>query len=161
MADLIKSGYGQIELNRCSFLHDGNIESQCEATEDIENGAIVVVDKAAKTVRNAKVADFTADGVLLGVSYTTEKIYNQFTPGRKHFRTEKGAYPRVGYFKAGDVFSTNVMLTTGNFAAIEAGQYWKGETTVEAGAPEKGPKLLVAEVTDTADGQDALKIQVL
>ena len=81
MAKVIKSGHGQIELNRCSFLRDGNIEAQCVAAEPIENGAIVIVDKQAKTVKNATA--FTTG--LLGVNYTTEKIYNQFTSGRKNF----------------------------------------------------------------------------
>ena len=57
MAKVIKSGHGQIELNRCSFLRDGNIEAQCVAAEPIENGAIVVVDKQGKTVKKA--TDFT------------------------------------------------------------------------------------------------------
>ena len=84
MAKVIKDGYSQIELNRCSFLHDGNIEAQCEAEVALENGLIVAVDKAAGTVKVA--GDTAEDGIVYGVNYTSEKIYNQFTPGRKHFR---------------------------------------------------------------------------
>lgn len=162
MAKVIKKGYGQIELNRCSFLRDGNIESQCVAAADLENGAIVSVDKAAKEVTAA--TTFTSG--LLGVNYTSEKIYNQFTSGRKHFRVEKGAYPRVGYLKTGDVFSTNVMLSDGTdlstyTTAITTGLYWTAPTTLTTAAPTSGLKLRVVEVTDTADGQTALKIQVL
>ena len=161
MAKVIKSGHGQIELNRCSFLRDGNIEAQCVAAEPIENGAIVIVDKQAKTVKNATA--FTTG--LLGVNYTTEKIYNQFTSGRKNFSVEKGACPRVGYLKTGDVFSTNVMFTEGADIpaadAIKRGLYWTKPTELTATAPTTGLKLKVVEVTDTADGQTALKIQVL
>ena len=146
MAKYVKNGYGQIEPNRCSFLHDGNIESQCVADEAIENGAIVEVDKANGTVVNA--TSFTTG--LLGVNYTAERIYDQFTPGRKYFRVEKDEYPRVGILKAGDVFSTNAYLTNGA-EAPKAG-------TVET---KGGVKLLVAEITDTADGQTAVKYQVL
>lgn len=158
MAQVIKDGYGQIELNRCSFLHDGNIESQCVATEALENGAIVVIDRAAKTV--SKATDFSTG--LLGVNYTAERIYNQFTPGRKNFRVEADDYPRVGIVKAGDIFSTNEMLTNGqDLATVEAGlatgMYLQADGSVAATAT----KFQVVEITDTADGQTALKIQVL
>ena len=161
MAKYVKNGYGQIEPNRCSFLHDGNIESQCVASEAIENGAIVTVDKANGTVVPA--TTFTSG--LLGVNYTSERIYNQFTPGRKNFRVEAGEYPRVGYLKAGDVFTTNVMFTeTGvevEDAKIATGLYWTAPATFATAAPTTGLKLQVVELTDTADGQAALKIQVL
>lgn len=148
---VIKNGFGQIELNRCSFLHDGNIESQCKAKEALENGQIVVVDKAAGTV--AKATSF--DG-LIGVNYTSERIYNQFTPGRKNFRVEKDEYPRIGYLKTGDVFSTNAYLTNGGEAPT-VGQYLQANGSHSA----TKSKFLVVEITDTADGQTAVKYQVL
>ena len=161
MAKYVKDGYGQIEPNRCSFLHDGNIESQCVANEAIENGAIVNVDKANGTVVNA--TSFTTG--LLGVNYTAERIYNQFTPGRKNFRVEKDEYPRVGYLKSGDVFTTNVMFSetgvTVHETKIKTGLYWTAPTTFTTTAPTTGLKLQVVELTDTADGQAAFKIQVL
>ena len=152
MAKYVKNGYGQIEPNRCSFLHDGNIESQCVANEAIENGAIVNVDKANGTVVNA--TSFTTG--LLGVNYTAERIYNQFTPGRKNFRVEKDEYPRVGYLVAGDIFSTNAYLTD-KATEPEVGQYLQANGTHAA----TKTKFLVVEVTDTADGQTAVKYQVL
>ena len=147
---VIKDGYGQIELTRVSFTRDGNIEAQCVAEEALENGLIVAVNKAEGTVKAVAKNDEADAKLVYGVNYTTEKIYNQFTPGRKHFRVEEGEYPRVGILKAGDVFTTNVYLVNG------------------AEAPEKGAvekygaiNLLVAEITDTADGQTAVKYQVL
>jgi hypothetical protein len=148
---VIKDGFSQIELTRCSFLHDGNIESQCEAAGDIENGKIVVVDKA-----NKKVYDVDADGaptenVIYGVCYTAERNYNQFTPGRKHFITKAGECPRVGILKAGDVYATNAYLTNGTEAP-------KNGTVLTKGAV----KLIVADnEIGTADGQTAVKYQVL
>jgi hypothetical protein len=150
MAKVIKDGKGQIELNRCSFLHDGNIEAQCVAVGAIENGFIVAVDKSAKTVKAvAKDAEVDPKAVY-GVNYTSEKIYDQFNPGRKNFIVEDGDCPRVGILKAGDVFSTNAyLLNEGNTPEVG--------TVEEYGAI----KLLVAEITDTADGQTAVKYQVL
>lgn len=160
MATLKRNGHGQIELTRVSFTRDGNIEAQCFAAEDMDNGAIVVVDKAAKEVSVA--TDFTKG--LLGVNYTTEKNYNQFTPGRKHFQVKKGECPRIGYLKTGDVFTTNVMISEDGTeiadGAVEAGLYWTAAGLVAA-KPTAGLVLQVVEITDTADGQDALKIQVL
>ena len=160
MATLKRNGHGQIELTRVSFTKDGNIEAQCFATEDMDNGAIVVVDKAAKEVSVAK--DFTKG--LLGVNYTTEKHYNQFEPGRKHFQVKAGECPRIGYLKTGDVITTNVMISEDGTeiadGAVEAGLYWTAAGLV-AEKPASGLVLQVVEITDTADGQDALKIQVL
>ena len=72
MAKVIKDGFGQIELNRCSFLHDGNIESQCKAVEDLENGMIVAIDKSKGEVKKATGA--AEDGMVYGVNYTAERI---------------------------------------------------------------------------------------
>ena len=150
MAKVIKNGYGQIELTRVSFTKDGNIEAQCVADEALENGLIVAVDKAAGTVK-AVAKDAEADEKMVyGVNYTTERIYNQFTPGRKNFRVEEGECPRVGILKAGDVFTTNAYLVN------------EGTTPAEGTVETYGAiKLLVAEITDTADGQTAVKYQVL
>jgi hypothetical protein len=153
MADVkvIKDGHGQIELNRCSFLHDGNIESQCLAAEDLENGMIVAIDKVAGTVSKVTKGAEADPKKVYGVNYTTEKIYNQFTPGRKNFIVKGEVdYPRVGILKAGDIFSTNAYLVDGENAPKEGDVETYG-----------GVKLLVAEITDTADGQTAVKYQVL
>ena len=159
---VIKNGYGQIELTRVSFTKDGNIEAQCEyvATKDaegnpevLENGKIVAVDKAAKKVYDAEKipAEVTKENLVYGVNYTTEKIYNQFTPGRKHFAVVDGEYPRVGILKAGDVFATNAYLE-------DKGEVPEVGTVKTVGAI----KLLVADnEIGTADGQTAVKYQVL
>lgn len=153
MADVkvIKDGHGQIELNRCSFLHDGNIESQCLAAEDLDNGMIVAIDKVAGTVSKVTKGAEADTSKVYGVNYTAERIYDQFNPGRKNFFVEGNKdYPRVGILKAGDIFSTNAYLVNETNAPKEG--------TVETYG---GVKLLVAEITDTADGQTAVKYQVL
>jgi hypothetical protein len=140
MAKVIKDGKGQIELNRCSFLHDGNIEAQCVAVGAIENGFIVAVDKSAKTVKAvAKDAEVDPKAVY-GVNYTSEKIYDQFNPGRKNFFVEDGDCPRVGILKAGDIFTTDADIE-GNCGPL---------------------KLVVVDANaDCADGTKAKKYMVL
>ena len=127
----------QIELNRCAFLHDGAIESQCVATEDLENGMIVAVDKKAGTVA---IATGDETGVVYGINYTAERIYNQFTPGRKNFYVKEGECPRVGFLKAGDIFTTDaeIELTYGSLKLA-----------------------VVDENADCADGTPAKKYTVL
>lgn len=97
----------QIELNRCAFLHDGAIESQCVADVDLENGEIVVINKAEGKIVKATGSE---ENVVYGVNYTSERIYNQFTPGRKNFKVEAGEYPRVGILAKGDIFTTDATI---------------------------------------------------
>jgi hypothetical protein len=136
---MARETYSQVELNRCAFLHDGAIESQCKAVEALENGQIVAVDKAKGEV---KVATGTSaeEGMVYGINYTAERIYDQFTPGRKYFRVEKDEYPRVGILKAGDIFTTDANIE-GNCGPL---------------------KLVVVDANaDCADGTKAKKYMVL
>ena len=103
--------YSQVELNRCAFLRDGAIESQCKAAEELENGMIVVVDKANGEIKKA--TTYSATGVVYGLNYTSERIYNQFTPGRKNFVVAKDEYPRVGILAKGDIFTTDAEIPEG------------------------------------------------
>lgn len=137
MADTFK----QVELNRCAFLHDGAIESQCvfnpaDDDEVLENGMIVIVDKAKGEIKKASGSE---TGVVFGLNYTSERIYNQFTPGRKNFCVRKGEYPRVGILAKGDIFTTDADLS---------GFVGKIITVVDANA-------------DCADGTAAKKYMVL
>jgi hypothetical protein len=108
--------YTQVELNRCAFLHTGAIESQCvyeakDENEVLQNGEIVVIDKKAGKVYS--VANKAAAGeneIIYGLNYTSERIYNQFTPGRKNFCVVNGEYPRIGILSSGDIFTTDYDL---------------------------------------------------
>ena len=104
--------YKQVELNRCAFLRDGAIESQCvfnpaDDNEVLENGMIVIIDKANGEIKKATGSE---EDVVFGLNYTSERIYNQFTPGRKNFYVAKGEYPRVGILAKGDLFTTDADL---------------------------------------------------
>ena len=134
--------YSQVELNRCAFLHDGAIESQCvfnpsSDDEVLENGMIVVIDKANGEIKKATGSE---TGVVFGLNYTAERIYNQFTPGRKNFCVRKGEYPRIGILAKGDVFTTD--------ATIPSALVGKLVTVVDENA-------------DCADGTAAKKYMVL
>jgi hypothetical protein len=154
-----KYGYGQIEPNRCSFLHDGNIESQCKAAVDLENGWIVAVDKVAGTVTSAS----SLEG-LVGICYTAERIYERAT-GLKNFYTKKDEYPRVGYLKKGDVYTTNAITTTmtsGDVATkISTGLYVTAPCGLTETATSGDITLKVVALTDLPDGAPAVKVQVI
>lgn len=121
-------GYGQIEPNQVSFTRDGRIEAQCEfdpakfaahfpMTADEaqagliygENGAFLMVDKANRlaTIPTKEMSD---KGFPMGINYSTEMIYNQFTPGRRNFCMICGEYlPRIGYTEVGERITTNAV----------------------------------------------------
>lgn len=121
-------GYGQIEPNQVWFTRAGMVEAQCaldpekfasnfpmtekEATDGKiygENGAFLMVDKAngIATVPTKVLSD---DGLPMGINYSTERIYNQFTPGRRNFCMICGEYyPRIGFVEPGMRITTNAV----------------------------------------------------
>lgn len=121
-------GYGQIEPNQVWFTRAGMVEAQCAldpekfaahfpmTAEEVEankiygeNGAFFIVDKANKivTVPTKKLSD---KGFPMGINYSTERIYNQFTPGRRNFCMICGEYlPRIGYTDVGMRITTNAV----------------------------------------------------
>lgn len=121
-------GYGQIEPNQVWFTRAGMVEAQCaldpekfashfpmtaeEAeAEKIygENGAFLMVDKANK-LATIPTKELSNKGFPMGINYSTEKIYNQFTPGRRNFCMICGEYyPRIGYTDVGMRITTNAV----------------------------------------------------
>ena len=119
-------GFGQIEPSQVWFNRAGMVEAQCYLDETkfaanfpmtpdemdagmiyAENGAFLMVDKQNKTatVPNKTMSD---KGFPMGINYSTEKIYNQFTPGRRNFAMIAGEYlPRIGYIEPGMRICTN------------------------------------------------------
>ena len=85
-SDGTAGNYGQLELNRVVFPADGHIEATLpyknENDTPLENGMLVVVDHAKGEIRLPK--DENEEGVI-GIEYASEEIYNQFTPGLRHF----------------------------------------------------------------------------
>lgn len=121
-------GFGQIEPSQVWFNRAGMVEAQCFLDETkfasnfpmtpdeadagmiyAENGAFLMIDKQNKTatIPNKAMSD---KGFPMGINYSTEKIYNQFTPGRRNFAMIAGEYlPRIGYVEPGMRICTNAV----------------------------------------------------
>jgi len=132
-------GYGQIEPSQVWFNRAGMVEAQCELnpaqfashfpvlpTETAqgkivaENGAFLMCDKERKLacIPSAKLANF---GYVAGINYSTEKIYNQFTPGRRNFCMVAGEYlPRIGFTEPGMRICTNSIVWDDQSAFMQA-----------------------------------------
>ena len=174
---LVIDGYGQIEPNNVTFTRDGRIEAQCAlADEDFvaENGMLLAVDVANMTVK----APTAEETLPIALHYSTEKIYNQFTPGLKNFKLTKkdGYYPRMGYLTVGEIFTTNCIcydtseftdedtlkesLKTVGTTALYGGISTTGAIKISKTKPTAGPVLKVAKATTMPDGQYAVEFQV-
>lgn len=123
-----RKGYGQLEPSQVWFTRAGMSESQCEldpdkfaahfpATADeladskiyAEVGAFLMIDKERKiaTIPTKTMSDL---GFKMGINYSTERIYNQFTPGRRNFCQICGeALPRIGFVEPGMRICTNTV----------------------------------------------------
>lgn len=121
-------GYGQIEPSQVWFTRAGMSESQCELDPDVfastfpvtpaeaaagkivaEDGAFLMTDKERKiaTIPTKTLADL---GYKMGINYSTERIYNQYTPGRRNFCMVAGEYlPRIGFIEPGMRICTNTV----------------------------------------------------
>lgn len=177
---LVIDGFGQVELNNVAFRRDGRIVAQCapDATDfasiPVENGMILAVDEANRTVKLP-----VDDSLPLALVYSTEHIYDERIPGLKNFRV-KGAddfLPRLGYFAIGDKWHTNTVcysdteftneaaLITALKAYKTTAVYGKADATgvvcLTATAPTAGLKLKVVEYGTMPDGQKGVKLQVL
>lgn len=121
-------GFGQIEPNQVWFTRAGMIEAQCALNDKefaahfpmtkaeaegkkiyAENGMFLMVDKTAKTLHIPN-EDMSKQGFPMGINYSSEKIYNQFTPGRRNFCMIVGEFlPRIGYVEPGMRITTNAV----------------------------------------------------
>ena len=121
-------GYGQIEPSQTWFNRAGMVEAQCfldpakfastfpvtpaaaaEGKIVAENGAFLMVDNVAKiaTIPNS---DMDELGYKMGINYSTERIYNQYTPGRRNFCMIAGEFlPRIGFVEPGRRICTNAV----------------------------------------------------
>ena len=162
------NGYGQLELNQVAFRRDGRIIAQYKIDAEIpyvENGMLLAVDYAAKTVKYPEANQVTG----LALNYTAEHMYDErLANGLKHFKLDNGTFlPRLGLLAAGDRFTTNTVIC--DYAVVEAGlkagtaHYGHatadGYITVDTTA-EKAV-LQVIEATTMPDGSKAIKFVAL
>lgn len=121
-------GFGQFEPNQCWFKRTGAVEAQCAldtatfashfpmtAAETTANkiygevGQFLMVDKDTRTAYIPTTA-LSAKGLVMGINYSSEHIYNQFTPGRRNFCMICGEFlPRIGFVSVGETFTTNTV----------------------------------------------------
>ena len=81
-----------------------------EATKIVaQNGAFLMVDKANKRLVIPSTQG-SKNGYVMGINYSTERIYNQFTPQRRNFcLTTKDWMPRIGFTEPGMRINTNTV----------------------------------------------------
>lgn len=142
-------GYGQIEPSQVWFNRAGMVEAQCELNPNqfashfpvlpseadqgkivAENGAFLMCDKERKLacIPSKKYADW---GYIAGINYSTEKIYNQFTPGRRNFCMVAGEYlPRIGFVEPGMRICTNSVVYDAESAFMPVGTLTPGDSKV-------------------------------
>lgn len=177
---LVIDGYGQVELNNVAFRRDGRIVAQCApdatnfASVPVENGMILAVDEANRTVKFA-----TGNSLPLALVYSAEHMYDERMPGLKNFKLNGSDdfLPRLGYLAVGDKWHTNTICYsdeeyTDEAALITALKAYKttavygtvdgtGAVRLTAIAPTVGLKLKVVEYGTMPDGQKGVKLQVL
>ena len=167
-------GFGQLELNQVAFRRDGRIEAQCklaDGIEYVENGMILAVDQANRTVSLGE-----ADDEFLALNYTTEHMYDErLAHGLKHFKLDKGTFcPRLGYLATGDKFTTNCVAVADEAATgakataeeVKTALASNGYGTVEDGVitltnSAEGAIVKVVCATTMPDGQFAVKFIAL
>lgn len=170
-------GYGQIEPSQVWFTRAGMSESQCELdpakfaahfparTDEIaagkiyaENGAFLMIDKERKiaTIPNKDMSDL---GFKMGINYSTEVIYNQFTPGRRNFCMITGEYlPRIGFTEPGMRICTNaVAWDDADFDTDLASRLPSGKTAATITSEEfyEMVKARIAAMRDETTGRAA------
>lgn len=164
-------GYGQIEPSQVWFNRAGMVEAQCflntkefashfpvlpsEAADGkivAENGAFLMCDKERKLacLPSKKLSDW---GYVAGINYSTEKIYNQFTPGRRNFCMVAGEYlPRIGFVEPGMRICTNAVCWDDSADFIA-----KSGVTIDDEADSKqfydAVKAYLAKVRDMEEGR--------
>ena len=162
-------GYGQIEPSQVWFNRAGMVEAQCELNPNqfashfpvlpseaaqgkivAENGAFLMCDKERKLacIPSKKYADW---GYIAGINYSTEKIYNQFTPGRRNFCMVAGEYlPRIGFIEPGMRICTNSVVYDAESAFMPDGTTTPGDSKVMY----DGVKLYLARINNATTGRD-------
>ena len=160
---LIENGYGQLELNFAAFRRNGAIEAQCKMADGIEyleNGMLLVVDRATRTVYLPG-----TEGVEgpIALNYTTEHMYDERAKALKDFKLDKNTFlPRLGYIGTPDKFTTNTVVYDDG-AELNTYKYGKPCATapyqgyIELTNTKEGAYVEVLEVTTMPDGQAAVK----
>ena len=116
-------GYGQLELNNVFFRREGAIEAQCALDPEkfalegkangekiyAENGMLLAVDKANGIIKLPEYKDTDAT-LPIALNYSTEHMYDERHKRLGDYYLPAGTfYPRMGYPKKGEVWTTNCL----------------------------------------------------
>jgi hypothetical protein len=180
-----RQGFGQFEPNQVWFTRNGAIEAQCKLdpakfTSDLkvmncscspsdgkiigEVGQFLAVDKAPLTglgngngIATIPTDKTDAMGLPVGVNYSTEKIYNQYTPGRRnYYMTANDFNPRIGFLSVGERFTTNTVQI--NDTITDKRQSEDGTETVKIDVADPNASDIASASRETwGNIRDALK----
>lgn len=154
--------YAQVEPNHLSAPRSGGVYGQLPADSSIdilEQGTFVKYDYAAGKI------DFDGEGPWMMV-YNEEKLYDEHKQMHRDYAMKKTDFydgvmtPRVFRVYAGDIFTTN-NLAKGSYSVgdkVHPGE--KGVLEALTG-DANGLTLKVVKETTLADGQEAVKLQVI
>ena len=154
--------YAQVEPNHLSAPRSGGVYGQLPADSSIdilEQGTFVKYDYAAGKI------DFDGEGPWMMV-YNEEKLYDERRQMHRDYAINKTDFydgimtPRVFRMYAGDIFTTN-NLAKGSYSVgdkVHPGA--KGVLEALTGDAD-GLTLKVVKETTLADGQEAVKLQVI
>lgn len=154
--------YAQVEPNHLSAPRSGGVYGQLPADSSIdilEQGTFVKYDYAAGKI------DFDGEGPWMMV-YNEEKLYDERRQMHRDYAMKKTDFydgvmtPRVFRMYAGDIFTTN-NLAKGSYSVgdkVHPGTKGVLETVTDEA---NGLTLKVVKETTLADGQEAVKLQVI
>lgn len=154
--------YAQVEPNHLSAPRSGGVYGQLPADSSIdilEQGTFVKYDYA-----NGKI-DFDGEGPWMMV-YNEEKLYDERRQMHRDYAMKKTDFydgvmtPRVFRMYAGDIFTTN-NLAKGSYSVGDKVQPGAGGVLETATEEANGLTLKVVKETTLADGQEAVKLQVI
>lgn len=154
--------YAQVEPNHLSAPRSGGVYGQLPADSSIdilEQGTFVKYDYAAGKI------DFDGEGPWMMV-YNEEKLYDERRQMHRDYAMKKTDFydgvmtPRVFRMYAGDIFTTNNLAKGSYSVGDKVHPGTKG--VLEAVTDEaNGLTLKVVKETTLADGQEAVKLQVI
>lgn len=154
--------YAQVEPNHLSAPRSGGVHGQLPADSSIdilEQGTFVKYDYAAGKI------DFDGEGPWMMV-YNEEKLYDERRQMHRDYAMKKTDFydgvmtPRVFRMYAGDIFTTNNLAKGSYSVGDKVHPGTKG--VLEAVTDEaNGLTLKVVKETTLADGQEAVKLQVI
>lgn len=170
MAQIKRTGFGQVEPNHLTGIVDGSIYAQLPAAKAL--GDVLEQGRFAKYDYAAGEVDLVGDGPWLMI-YNEEKLYDERRQNHKDFALQKSMFtegvmtPRLIEINIGDIFTTNTFGANTSATAEVAGpdldvkaKVYVDSATGYLSTTENtaGPVFQVAKVYTMPDGQPGVKL---